>query len=70
MAAVKNGTTEGLAPKAVAATLVPAIPGLIVLILGAVLNDDTLVAIGAGLLGGGGLGGIGAARAKTGTVHQ
>lgn len=67
---ITNGKTKGPAPKAIAAAVAPALPGLVVFIVGLVTGDDTLTTVGLSLLGGGGLAGGAAAKAKTGTVQQ
>jgi hypothetical protein len=60
--------TVGISPKAAAAALVAAVPGLVVLIVGIVFGLPDVTAIGAGLVGGGGLAGGGAVVASPGTV--
>lgn len=52
--------TEGLHPKTIAATLAPLIPGIVLVIVGAVIGDHSVIWAGVGLLGGGGVAGAAA----------
>lgn len=67
---ITNGVTEGTSPKAIAALLGPALPGLVVLIVGLATGDADLRAVGLSLLGGGGIAGVAAKQAKTGTITR
>lgn len=61
--------TVGLSPKALAAALVPLIPGVVLLIIGLVSGDQTVRDLGIGLLGGAPLAGGAAAYASPGDVR-
>lgn len=63
-----DGKTEELSPKTIAAALAPAIPGIVLLIIGIAIGDDTLRTAGITALAGGGVAGTAAYKAKTGTV--
>lgn len=62
--------TNGLSPKVAAVIAALGGPGVILLILGLVLKDETLKTIGLSLLGGGALGGAAGYKASPGDVHE
>jgi hypothetical protein len=60
--------TLGISPKVTAVLAALGGPGIVVLILGIALNDETLRTVGISLIGGGALGGAAGYKAKPGVV--
>jgi hypothetical protein len=61
--------TVGLSPKVIAA-IVAALAGLIVTVIGALADDESILMVGVGLLGGGGVSAVGGYAAPPGEVVQ